>query len=166
MPICRCFALCLLSLIVCLNDGLASNSQAANGRTYMPGQVIVKFKNEVGRVESSPRAQSLISKAGAFSMAKVFPSKQYDPTFTTDKIGLGQIYILHVPSTTDVDALAERLARDPTVQYAEPNYLAYSDSTVPNDPSYSQEQHLPQVKAAQAWDIAQGDTSVIIAVLD
>ena len=166
MPICRCFALCLLSLIVCLNDGLASNSQAATGRTYMPGQVIVKFKNEVGRVESSPRAQSLILKAGAFSMAKVFPSKQYDHTFTTDKIGLGQIYSLHVPSTTDVAALAERLARDPTVQYAEPNYLAYSDSTVPNDPSYSQEQHLPQVKAAQAWDIAQGDTSVIIAVLD
>lgn len=38
--------------------------------------------------------------------------------------------------------------------------------TTPNDSLFPQQQYLTQIKAEQAWDIARGDSSVILAIID
>ncbi len=41
-----------------------------------------------------------------------------------------------------------------------------SNNAAPNDSLYPLQQHLTQVKAPEAWDIATGDSTVIIAIID
>ncbi len=60
----------------------------------------------------------------------------------------------------------EQLRRDPNVEYAEPNYIVHAFTTTPNDPNYSWQWGLPQIKADQGWDIEKGTNEVVIAVID
>jgi thermitase len=54
----------------------------------------------------------------------------------------------------------------PGVDYAEPNYRLHAD-LVPNDPLYAaQRWYYNLTEAPQAWDIEEGQPSVIVAVLD
>ena len=51
------------------------------------------------------------------------------------------------------------------VEYAEPRYipeLLYE----PNDPSTGSQYYLGKIQAYDAWDIAQGDTNTVIAIVD
>ena len=55
---------------------------------------------------------------------------------------------------------------NPLVEIAEPNIILRKMSTVPNDPHYSLQWALPQIKADLGWDINTGSANVIIAVVD
>jgi len=94
---------------------------------------------------------------------------------------------------SNIKEYIERLEALPEVEYAEPNYI-YSiddlepigpiltaddvvklldtklkraqDAVVPNDPLYSQQWHIPAVKADLVWEQTTGDTNQIIAILD
>jgi serine protease len=50
-------------------------------------------------------------------------------------------------------------------QYAEPHYLPKLSFT-PNDPQAAQQYHLAKIQALQAWDVAQGDTNVVVGITD
>lgn len=50
------------------------------------------------------------------------------------------------------------------VEYAEPNYIANA-FYLPNDPYYSYQWHLNQIKMPEAWDISKGN-GVIVAIID
>ncbi len=52
------------------------------------------------------------------------------------------------------------------VAYAEPNYLAHTLLTVPDDEYYDLQWHYPQIRLPQAWSITTGSSSIRIAVLD
>jgi serine protease len=67
------------------------------------------------------------------------------------------------------DAVQQALARNPHVEYAEPNFVA-TTSLVPNDPFYSnqwnfQNPHLGGINVESAWNISTG-SGVVVAVLD
>ena len=62
-------------------------------------------------------------------------------------------------------AVAQELSRDPNVEYAEPVYVRRL-LEVPNDPRYSQQHYLPQIKAPEAWDVQKGDNTIVIAIVD
>ena len=62
------------------------------------------------------------------------------------------------------EAMAERLARNPHVRFAEVDRLLEPGSLT-NDPSFGSEWHLPRINAPQAWDVSRG-TGVVIAILD
>lgn len=70
----------------------------------------------------------------------------------------------------DVNELLTELQADPTVEYAEPNYIAYAFA-VPNDPYYKLYQWnfdndtYGGVHAEAAWDITSGNAK-IVAVID
>lgn len=78
-------------------------------------------------------------------------------------------------TSTDVRKLIEQLARNPDVEEVEPNMIA-SVSLVPDDPFYSttgswQNEYddlwgLKRINAEQAWDVATGEQSDVIAVID
>lgn len=68
------------------------------------------------------------------------------------------------PGETVEEALA-RLAENAEVEVAQPNYI-YRPAFTPSDPFFSLQAHLTQINAPPAWDVAQGDTQVVIAILD
>ena len=57
------------------------------------------------------------------------------------------------------------LRRDPTVSYAEPNYINHA-MAIPNDPYYGRQWHYRQINLPAAWDVTTGDDDVVVAVID
>ncbi len=59
------------------------------------------------------------------------------------------------------------LAQDPSVEYAEPNYILHADTT-PNDPNTGQTGGTPgaDIRAESAWDALTGGSEVLVAVID
>ncbi|HET8630527.1 MAG TPA: S8 family peptidase [Thermomicrobiales bacterium] len=79
--------------------------------------------------------------------------------------GLGPgAFRLHFRNDTDLPAMQQDLRSDPSVAYAEPNYILTMDRT-PNDPQYAQQWALPKIGADKAWDLTTGGP-IVIAMLD
>lgn len=68
-------------------------------------------------------------------------------------------------SNQGVAAVLAALSKNPSVDFAEPNFIGHADMT-PNDPSWSSQWGPQKVSAPSAWDVTQGSSSVIIAVVD
>lgn len=66
---------------------------------------------------------------------------------------------------TTVEEALKHYKDNPLVEYAEPNYRVRK-AVVPNDTYYSNMWHHKKIKSENAWDIATGNSDVIIAVLD
>lgn len=73
-----------------------------------------------------------------------------------------------------VQAIVDRLRRDPTVEYAYVDAREHATAT-PNDPLFSQQTYLqapgaaplvPAVNAPGAWDITKGSSAAVIAIVD
>ena len=79
----------------------------------------------------------------------------------------GTVYVITLSSQTRESVLdaIELLKNNPSVAYAEPNYISYPD-IIPNDPEYSRLWGMDKIQAPQAWDISTGSHSVKIGVLD
>ncbi|MCB9877561.1 MAG: S8 family serine peptidase [Planctomycetes bacterium] len=60
---------------------------------------------------------------------------------------------------------AARIKQMPGVLCASPNYLLQA-YTNPDDPFFDKQWHLRQINLPQTWDLTQGSSSVIVAVLD
>lgn len=119
------------------------SSGDANLPPHRPGELIVKFR-------SPKSAGKIVEGLKARTMTPVLP-------YGLQKISL--------PAGKSVsDALSE-LGSNPDVLYAEPNYIARK-SQIPNDPRFSEQWSLAAISAPQAWDLATGSASVIVATLD
>lgn len=80
--------------------------------------------------------------------------------------GLGHgMYLLELPAGTDIVAASRDLRGRPGVLLAEPDIMTYP-AIVPNDPQYSSQFHLPQIKAPAGWDVTTGSADVVIAIID
>lgn len=71
---------------------------------------------------------------------------------------------VRVPANLSVYTVAATLSQNPTVAYAEPNYLRAVHFT-PNDPLYGYQWHLNNPMMEMTWDLSIG-SNVIVAVLD
>src|SRR5262249_19917907 len=158
-----CFGVALL-LRAPFSTAPAASPHAATGkarvsRPAVPGQIIVGFR---AGVSAADRADVL---AGA------------DATPQTTFRGLNAV----VARAGRTRAAIARLERDPSVRYAEPNFILRASAVTPNDPSFSQEWGLNKcgqaggvsagvpgadIHAKAAWDVTTGSASVTVAVLD
>ncbi|MEZ5065416.1 MAG: S8 family serine peptidase [bacterium] len=96
-------------------------------------------------------------------LASVNPDTAVPARFDADR------YDLTVPWTraTEVFDLARHLETYPEVQYALPDLsLTYDFSYTPSDPLFSQQWHLLNIQADDAWDLVRGESNVAIAILD
>ena len=80
---------------------------------------------------------------------------------TIHQIGVHQV---RVPAQNR-DRILEALSHNPNVEFAEADEVLAADA-VPSDPNFSSQWHLPKIAAPTAWDVTQGSSSVIIAILD
>jgi serine protease len=123
---------------------------ATRSLDYLPGQVIVKFKPGASRDGQQRALDAVRSRPSVDSLEWA-----------------GEVAILHDPLQPDARILAEQLASQPEVEYAEPNFLLHHLST-PNDTGYAPRQwNLQSIDMPRAWDINPGGkSSVIVAVVD
>jgi serine protease len=128
---------------------------------FVADEILVKFKPGVGE----EKIDEINSKHGALV--------RYTSPYTGTKR-------IAIPKGKTVPDMVGIYSKNPNVEYAEPNYLAYA-SMLPNDPIYSYQWHLdiPEddensewhgingggINIEPAWDISTG-TGVIVAVLD
>jgi len=134
------------------------------GPHYVPDQVLVKFK---------PTLSEQMIKA----TIKAYRSRELK------RIPRIDIYKLQIPENISLEEMLFMLRRNPDVEYAEPNYIAYITVT-PNDTLfdyqyalYNEAQEIGppgspkgkegrDIKATTAWKETKGDEEIIIAVVD
>ena len=138
---------------------------------YLPGIVIVKLM---------PQATTSLSKSsfGVASIDRVLSrvmgvsTAQLYPTATAKKTGevdLSQFYAVHYSSPNDPFTISEELSQLPEVQYAEPWFISRVSrdrAFTPNDPLFGSQWGLSKINAQTAWNYAEGDSTVVIAIVD
>jgi subtilisin family serine protease len=129
--------------------------------SFVPGQVIVKFKQAHASAMSAASLQGYTS-TGLSSIEPVLsrPAKR-----SNSSIDPRAFYVVNFSKDIDPQSIARELAVNSQVEYAQPNYI-YTVQALPNDPNFSSQSFWQQIQAPQAWDVTKGDSSVIIAVLD
>jgi serine protease len=138
---------------------------------YLPGVVVVKLM---------PQATTSLSKT-AFGVASIdrvlsrvmgVSTAQMFPTATAKKVGevdLSQLYAVNYSSPNDPFTISEELSQLPEVQYAEPWFISRVSKErafTPNDPLFGFQWGLSQINAQTAWNYTEGDSTVVIAIVD
>jgi subtilisin family serine protease len=135
----RC-AGCWLALVV---FGIVAQAQPAR---FVPGRVLVKFRNGV----SDAQGRAVAAGLGAQSTS-VIP-------------GAG-VHVLSLPAGAE-NALLQNLQRRPDVAFAELDRIVPPADVTPNDTYYGLEWALPRISAPAAWSVTTGSNAVIVAVVD
>jgi thermitase len=153
-------------------DILADNDKSAIENAnkaeldVVPGEVIIKFKS--GSLKKEPRLNngkidtSIASIDILFDQFKASDIKKLIPKQIPQFDGIYRIKFSPLFSLTDILTL---LKRDPSVEWAEPNYIL-STCDLPNDYNPATQWGLAKINANQAWDYTHGSTSVTIAIVD
>ncbi len=140
------FAL-LISVFGIAIPTLAQGPTAAQGEhEFVAGEILVKFKPDVSLQDTGQK----VAKVSGL-VVQVVPA-------------IGTLRV-KVPEGQEQAAI-DKLKDNPDVEYVELNHMVYALGT-PNDPFYSSSQWgMPKINLPTAWDITEGDSSVIVAVLD
>jgi serine protease len=130
-------------------DVVYADRVGPSGAPYVPGRVIVKFRDTA---PANARLSALASVSRTASMTARKPYANFD--------------IVEIEAAEDPEAAARQFAARPDVEYAQAAYRL-KPYLVPNDPFYSMQWNMGSIDMERAWDIQPGATpSVIVAVLD
>jgi subtilisin family serine protease len=115
------------------------------------------------------KLESVLSQIGATSLARKFPTKTA-PVSERNASGLlmadlSLIYQVNYNTGMSLEKAVNTLLETGMMVYAEPKYLPKLLFT-PNDPSTGLQYFLNKIQAYAAWDIEQGDTNVVIGIID
>jgi len=130
---------------------------------YVPGEVIVKFKDKINiKLEANVDSFSAINKKYGASDFELFCKEKYLDAFRS-------LYKIKYKSP-DLTEIVNELRELSIVEYAELNYI-YEASMLPNDNYFDQQWSLNQsndhdIDAPAAWDIETGSSSITIAIVD
>ena len=133
---------------------LAVPSQAG-AAAYVPGEVIVKYKDGT----STAVRRHVAEEVGTGAVEAKIPG------------GAEQLELTPGESVKDT---AASLNDDPRVAYAVPNYIAHASTLVPNDPGFYLQWNLSShygIHMPEAWEyargrLAPGGRGAVVAVLD
>ena len=139
---------------------------------YFHDRVIVKLSPSAGAAKT---ARSFgISSLDAFaqrysveSISRVFPEASVPNN--EGEVDLTRFYVMKYSSPVDAFAVAKELSDVPEVDYAEPWFIYRTDgapAAAPDDSLYSLQWALTRIRADSAWSVSQGDTSVVIGIVD
>lgn len=163
---------------------MAISSVGAKAPEYVPGEVIVKFKKGLDKLEKDSKGNvktgvgsvdALNSKHQVKAMEKIL-KKQEKISKKKSKHGLDRIYLLKLSKNADIEKVVKEFNKDPNIEYAEPNYIVYTSQT-PNDLMFSELYGLDNtgqtggtadadIDAPEAWEVQTGSSAVVVAVID
>lgn len=142
------FAALLASLLIIgpVAAFAAPGAAAGDRAAHAPGRFLVKF---------SPLAQ-------ASSVAALNARHGVRELDRIDRLG---VRVMSVPRGRSAEALARAYSLNPSVVFAEPDYMVQA-SLVPNDTHYSNQWAMPKISAPAAWDVTTGSEAVTISIVD
>ena len=160
------------------NTILSSNKyrlpEGVSSEDYIPKTIIVKIKSEF-RSQCSLKSinnkalETIFSNVGVKNLTKKFPMSPI-PKNKVDKFGqklidLSLIYEFKYSKDIGIEEAINEIKSLGIFEYVEPHILPKLFYT-PNDPYISSQYYLTNIKAFQAWDISQGDASIVIGITD
>lgn len=137
---------------VAVSDAPLQRNAGLSGKSFVPGELVVQFR------------------AGASTAARASALRTQGARVVR---GLGSrgMALVSIPKAVSVTEAAEELADDPSVAFAEPNFVYDLSATIPNDPRFGDLWGLSQatdndIDAPEAWDLNTGSGSIVVAVID
>ena len=134
--------------------------------TYLPDQLLVKFKTQV-EIQNQTEVVGLTN---VTNINKRLGINSMNPLGTSGVFK--QLVRVDLTPGTDLDTAISSYKNDPNVEFAEPNYLRFA-TWIPNDPYFTAnplnyfQWNLARINMPQAWDLVSGGTSSIkVAVVD
>jgi len=139
--------------------GQAVSVQPARIGPQSTNRIIVKWKQGAPPLGMQQKAEQLSARAHM----KITFGARIAPTIEV-------IELEHDLSGAALDELIERLQADPAVEYASPDLRRFPH-VLPNDPLiadqwYLHSSEMAALRADAAWDITQGSSGTVVAVLD
>jgi len=147
----------LKSTLIAIAVGLLVAVKSYAGAEFVPGEVLVKFKDDV----------SLVGVRNAIGPGKLHSA--------------GRLKRVVLAPGTDVEQEVARLNKMAEVEYAQPIFIKRLQA-IPNDPLFSQQWSLrnlgqvtptlstgtrgADINVVPAWDITTGSRDVVVAVID
>lgn len=123
--------------------------------SVLPGEVIVRFEAELLAPEEAvarARVEGWSARHGGYASPHLHLLRFSAPDGS-------------LPGEPETGRLAARIAALPGVAYAEPNRRMYP-AAIPGDRFYPVQWHYPAMNLPAAWDLSQGSSSVVVAVVD
>lgn len=137
---------------------------------YEKGKIVFKLKSEFRSPGiNEPSLEKIFSSLKSASVKKLFPNHQ--PLVTERNadgqplVDLSLIWQLNYDSDIPIEKAINMLLSSGKFVYAEPSYI-YKPAYIPNDTSFVIQYHLAKIRAIQAWDINQGDSTIVIGITD
>lgn len=160
-----------MPIIVFINGFYLSHAQVlerviqTNDRNYLSNTIMIKLKEKPtaklnNEIVLDSKLLKTLGSVGLVSSKLLFVSRS-----SKKETELEKILVIKYSSDTDPQTLASKIKLHESVEWAEPKYV-YAVAYVPNDPFYSSQYALQKIKAADAWNITTGDTSIAIGIID
>jgi subtilisin family serine protease len=137
--------------------------------SYVQGEVIIKMnalRPDALRkgVNGAPSLNAVLSTLVSPRIEPMFKGHTMPPG-DPSLVDLSKYFVVRYGGPSDAVAVAKLLMQADDVEFAEPRFK-YTTSAPPNDPYYDQQWHLPIIQAEAAWLITQGDSDVVIGIVD
>lgn len=82
-----------------------------------------------------------------------------------EKVRALDVIRIKLPEGMSVAAAVNYYRSQPFVEFAEPNQYVHA-FLIPNDPSFGSQWGMTKIEAPAAWDLNQGSSSVVVAIVD
>ncbi len=161
-------------LVLCSTTLFSQSISYFNGNKIETGKIIFKYKSlptlkSATTTEFEPNDQQAnlyLAQIGATTPQQKFP-KSITPKNCENCVDISQIYECSYTGDIPFEKVLATLNHMNTIEYAEPSYIGELLYT-PNDPEYTNGNlwHLNVCKVLDAWDIEQGDSTVVIGIID
>jgi subtilisin family serine protease/flagellar hook assembly protein FlgD len=165
----------LLFFFFCL--GISGYAGASEG--YVPGEIIVKLKNQGSSAFSVDASgiRSLLPEIKSDDIVEIkgITSLKTTNGFSAQSSAASQLYSVTVADNVDEEALVRSLNSNSNVAYAQLNHYVqlclspndtYFNSSGNWGQSYDDMWAIKNIKADKAWDFTTGDSDVVVAVID
>lgn len=139
----------------------------------VPGTIILKVKPAFRSVclagsISDSKLQVVFSKLNVTEVSKMFPHAT--PAEGKNKSGeqlvdLSLLYKIQYASPVALERAMNLVQSTGIVDYAVPEYIQHT-CFIPNDPMAGSQYHLAKINAYNAWNVCQGDTNIVIGIVD
>lgn len=145
---------------------------------YATGTVVMKIRAGFRHTRDAVTfgigsIDDVMMQIGATRRTPLFPNApfaRYEPSSPNGAddthAGFDRVYVVSYDGPFDAKWVSDRLVELTGVEYAEPYYIFTTDAMPVNDPQAAQQYWLSIIKAQEAWDVTQGSTDVVIAIVD
>lgn len=143
----------------------------SDGAKYQPGMINIKFKQQNNKVSLISTGNSdidaILQQHDVERIYKPFPIKADVSKRLPGDDDLDKFVTIRYKGNIDPTDLSNEIftLNKNILEWAEPEFV-YEALFVPNDPSVGLQYHISRINCYQAWDLTQGDTNVVIGIVD